>query len=81
MVNFQQTSSTAASRQADPRWRTATARLAAARGRLDPAGVLGLLRDVRQGHTQWSVAYDLRARQAYLTAGQDYRRVHRFRVR
>ncbi len=80
MVNFQQASSTAASRQADSRWRTATARLAAARGRLDPAGVLGLLRDVRQGHTQWSVAYDLRARQAYLTAGQDYRRVHRFRV-
>lgn len=62
MVNFQQATSTAASRQADTRWRTATSRLAAARGRLDPAGVLGLLQDVRQGHTQWSVAYDLRAR-------------------
>jgi hypothetical protein len=78
MVNFQQATSTAASRQADTRWRTATARLAAARGRLDPAGVLGLLREVRQGHTQWSVAYDLKARQAHVTAGQDYRRVHRF---
>ena len=43
MVNFQQATSTAASRQADQRWRTATARLAAARGRLDPRQVLGLL--------------------------------------
>ena len=72
MVNFQQATSSEASRRADHRWRTATARLAAARGRLDPRQVLGLLADVRQGHTQWSVAYDLRGRRAYLVVGQDY---------
>ena len=71
MVNFQQATSSEASRRADHRWRTATARLAAARGRLDPRQVLGLLADVRQGHTQWSVAYDLRGRRAYLVVGQD----------
>ena len=43
MVNFQQATSTEASRRADRRWRTATARLAVARGRLDPRQVLGLL--------------------------------------
>jgi hypothetical protein len=72
MVNFQQATSTAASRRADRRWQTATTRLAAARGRLDPRQVLGLLAEVRQGHTQWSVAYDLRGRRAYVVVGQDY---------
>ena len=78
MVNFQQATSTAASRQADGRWRTATARLAAARGRLDPRQVLGLLSDVRQGHTQWSVAYDLAGRRAYLVVDQDFGTVRQF---
>ncbi len=72
MVNFQQATSTPASRQADRRWREATARLAAAAGRLDPRAALTLLRDVRQGHTQWSVAYDLRGRRALLVTSQDY---------
>ena len=80
MVNFQQASSTPASRQADRRWRTASARLAAARGRLGAGQVLDLLRDVRQGHTQWSVAYDLRGRRASVVVGQDYRTVRHFRV-
>jgi hypothetical protein len=80
MVNFQQASSTEASREADRRWRTATARLAAARGRLDPRQVLGLLADVRQGHTQWSVAYDLKGRRAYVVVDQDYRTVRQFQV-
>ena len=80
MVNFQQATSTEASRRADRRWRTATARLAAARGRLDPRQVLGLLADVRQGHTQWSVAYDLKGRRAYVVVDQDYRTVRQFQV-
>jgi hypothetical protein len=80
MVNFQQATSTEASRRADRRWRTATARLAAARGRLDPEQVLGLLADVRQGNTQWSVAYDLQDRRTYVVVGQDYQTVHQFRV-
>lgn len=80
MVNFQQATSTEASRRADRRWRTATARLAAARGRLDPRQVLGLLADVRQGHTQWSVAYDLKGRRAYVVVDQDYRTVRQFQL-
>jgi Acyl-coenzyme A:6-aminopenicillanic acid acyl-transferase len=80
MVNFQQATSTEASRMADRRWRTATIRLAAARGRLDPRQVLGLLADVRQGHTQWSVAYDLKGRHAYVVVDQDYRTVRQFQV-
>ncbi len=80
MVNFQQATSTGASRQADRRWRTATDRLAAARGRLDPHQVLGLLADVRQRHTQWSVAYDLKARRAFVVVDQDYRTVRQFQV-
>ena len=31
-----------------------------------------LLRDVRQPHTRWSVAYDLRARVAHVVMGQKY---------
>lgn len=80
MVNFQQAASTPASRQADRRWRTATARLAAAGGRLDPPTALTLLRDVRQGHTQWSVAYDLRGQRALLVTSQDYGRVREVAV-
>jgi hypothetical protein len=80
MVNFQQATSTAASRRADRRWRIATDRLAAARGRLDPRQALALLADVRQGITQWSVAYDLKARRAYVVVDQDYRTVRVFHV-
>lgn len=80
MVNFQQATSTAASRQADRRWSTATARLSAARGALDPARTLALLADVRQGHTQWSAAYDLKARTVSLVVGQRYGTVREFRV-
>jgi Acyl-coenzyme A:6-aminopenicillanic acid acyl-transferase len=80
MVNFQQATSTEASRRADRRWRTATDRLTAARGRLDPHQVLGLLADVRQGHTQWSVAYDLKGRRAFVVVDQDYRTVRHFHV-
>jgi hypothetical protein len=80
MVNFQQATSNEASRRADRRWRTATERLAATRGRLDSRQVLGLLADVRQGITQWSVAYDLKGRRAYVVVGQDYRTVREFTV-
>jgi hypothetical protein len=80
MVNFQQATSTEASRRTDRRWRTATDRLAAARGRLDPRQVLDLLADVRQGNTQWSVSYDLRGRRAYVVVDQDYRTVRLFHV-
>ena len=80
MVNFQQATSTDASRKADGRWNTATTRLAAARGKLDPAQALALLKDVRQGITQWSAAYDLKARTVSLVVGQQYGTVHEFRV-
>jgi Linear amide C-N hydrolases, choloylglycine hydrolase family len=80
MVNFQMATSTAQSRAEDWRYRTATSRLAAVHGRLDERGVLAVLRDVHQPHTQWSVAYDLRRGRAYLVSGQRYERVHVLRM-
>ena len=47
-------------------------RAAAPGGRLTPATTLALLARIRQPHTRWSVAYDLRARKAHVVMGQKY---------
>ena len=65
----------------DDRYRTAMAALRRSGGRLTPASTLALLARTAQPHTRWSVAYDLRARTAYVVMGQKYGgRVLRFRV-
>ncbi|HEU4423826.1 MAG TPA: C45 family peptidase [Pilimelia sp.] len=81
MTNFHLSTSGAALRDADWRWRTGSTRLDQAGGRFDPDGALGLLREVRQGHTQWSVAYDLRAGTAAIVTAQQYARVHHASLR
>ena len=81
MTNFHLNTATAVERGADWRWRTGSTRLDQAAGRLDPTGALGLLREVRQGHTQWSVAYDLRAGTAAIVTAQRYDRVHHASLR
>jgi Linear amide C-N hydrolases, choloylglycine hydrolase family len=58
---------------ADDRYRTATAGL----GSTD---ALALLERVKQPHTRWSVAYDLRARTVRVVMGQRYGRVHTFNL-
>ena len=57
---------------ADDRYRTAMTTLERAGGRLTPGSTLDLLRDVRQPHTRWSAAYDLRARTVHVVMGQKY---------
>lgn len=80
LVNFQLADSTAQQRAADRRYRDGSARLDAAAGRSDWRASLALLRDLRQGHTQWSVAYEPTTGAVHLTTGQRYDRVHEFRV-
>jgi hypothetical protein len=77
MTNFQYAITDEAGRQADWRYRSASARLDAAGGKLDETQALRLLQDVKQGHTQWSLVYDLRAGAAAIATGQRYERVHR----
>ena len=55
-------------------------RLTAAGGRLDPAATLDLLRDVAQGSTQWSIAYDLAESRAVLVTGKHYADVRELRL-
>ncbi|MGX7825801.1 linear amide C-N hydrolase [Actinokineospora sp. 24-640] len=78
MVNYRWFGSTEQSRQADPRYRTASDTLTAAKGALDPSAAMSLLADVRQGHTQWSVVYGQRTGKVTLTTGKRYDTVHEF---
>ena len=72
MVNFQLATSTPDSRAADWRYRTGSAALTRAAGRLDPAAAMHLLGDVAQGHTRWSIVYDLAAGRATLVTDKHY---------
>ncbi|GAA4694285.1 carcinine hydrolase/isopenicillin-N N-acyltransferase family protein [Phytohabitans rumicis] len=76
MTNFNLSTSDPATRQADWRYRTGSAELTAAHGKLDPGGAMDLLRTLRQGHTQWSVVYDLRAGTAAIATAQRYDKIH-----
>lgn len=64
-------------RSSYPRWNGCTERLAASEGRMGVGAALETLYDVRQGHTQWSVVYDLATGDAHLYTGQQRERVHR----
>jgi len=76
MTNFNLSTSDAAGRAADWRYATGSAELDAAAGDLDPGAAMTLLRTLRQGHTQWSVVYDLEAGTAAIATGQRYDRIH-----
>ncbi|GAA4451058.1 carcinine hydrolase/isopenicillin-N N-acyltransferase family protein [Phytohabitans houttuyneae] len=76
MTNFNLSTSDAAGRAADWRYAAGSAELTATAGRLDPGEAMTLLRTLRQGHTQWSVVYDLKAGTAAVATGQRYDRIH-----
>jgi hypothetical protein len=80
LTNFQQTGATDDVFAGDWRWSTAAAALDAVAGDVEPADALELLESVAQGHTQWSVAYDLSARAMLVVMGQRWDEVHEFRV-
>jgi hypothetical protein len=76
MTNFNLSTSGADERAADWRYATGSKELDAVGGRLDPGQAMTLLRTLRQGHTQWSVVYDLKAGTAAIATGQRYDRIH-----
>ncbi|GGK82060.1 hypothetical protein Ppa06_47870 [Planomonospora parontospora subsp. parontospora] len=80
MVNFAVTGSTEQSRQADHRYRTATAALEAAGGGLSADRAMDLLARLRQGHTQWSIVYGGKSGEVRLATGRRYGTVHEFRL-
>lgn len=53
-------------------------RLTESEGQLEPEAGLTLLGEVAQDTTQWSVVYDLSARQIHVVMGRDYDSVHTF---
>ncbi|GGO76322.1 linear amide C-N hydrolase [Nonomuraea cavernae] len=69
LTNITMTGASRDTRLADPRYRTLT------EGIGTEADALGLLRQVAQPHTRWSVVYDLRAGTAKLVPGQRWDRV------
>lgn len=81
MTNFNLSTSDAAQREADWRYAAGSAELTKAGGRLDPGGAMSLLRTLRQGHTQWSVVYDLKAGAAAVATGQRYDRIYHTALR
>lgn len=58
------------------RYRTINTRLTEREGRLTPAGALELLEAVSQANTQWSVVYDMAARDVNVVMGRDYTTVY-----
>lgn len=78
LTNFQQASSGEGVFAGDRRWSTAAEALDAAAGDVAPADALDILGEVAQGHTQWSVAYDLAAREMLVVMGQRWDTVHEF---
>ncbi|MEV0595173.1 linear amide C-N hydrolase [Nonomuraea cavernae] len=69
LTNITMTGASRDTRLADPRYRTLT------KGVGTEADALGLLRQVAQPHTRWSVVYDLKAGTARLVPGQRWDRV------
>lgn len=80
LTNFQQAGAGDDEFARDRRWSTAAESLTATEGDVDPAGALDILEAVAQGHTQWSVAYDLAAREMLVVMGQRWDTVHEFQL-
>ncbi|AXB43180.1 linear amide C-N hydrolase [Amycolatopsis albispora] len=80
LVNFELTGTDEATRQADPRYATASRALTAAGGRLGPGEAMDLLSQVQQGHTQWSVVYGQKTGEIRIATGRRYDTVHTFQL-
>ncbi|MFI6818064.1 linear amide C-N hydrolase [Nonomuraea sp. NPDC050328] len=71
LTNITMAGTTVADRLRDTRYRTLAE---------SPAGGLDLLSQVAQGHTRWSVVYDLAKLDARLVTAKRWERVHTFRL-
>ncbi|QFU90882.1 linear amide C-N hydrolase [Amycolatopsis sp. YIM 10] len=80
LVNFELTGTGEPTRQADPRYATASRALTASAGRLGPDQAMDLLAQVRQGHTQWSVVYGQKTGEVRIATGRRYDTVHTFHL-
>ncbi|MBN6039176.1 linear amide C-N hydrolase [Amycolatopsis sp. 195334CR] len=80
LVNFELTGTDEPTRQADPRYATASRALSTSDGRLDQAQAMDLLSQVRQGHTQWSVVYGQKTGEIRIATGRRYDTVHTFHL-
>ena len=58
------------------RYHAISARLSESEGRITPAAALELLEAVSQDSTQWSVVYDMAAREVHVVMGRDYTTVY-----
>jgi len=78
LTNFRQANASANEFQNDARWATAADALESAGGAVDPTAALGILEAVHQGHTQWSVVYDLATGDGHVVMGQQWANVYEF---
>lgn len=69
-----------AHRQRDRRYATVSAALAATGGSVDARQAMGILRDVAQPNTRWSVTYELTTGAVHVVAGQRWATVHQLRL-
>jgi hypothetical protein len=63
------------------RYDTINQQMDQAAGELSVEQALGLLKDVSQGGTQWSVVYDLSRGEVYIVMGRSYDRVNEFQLK
>lgn len=80
LTNFHQFGANDSEFQSDGRYATAAAALEPAGGAVDWRAALGVLEDVAQGHTQWSVTYDLRSGEMHVVMSQRWETVHELRL-
>ncbi|MBO4209552.1 linear amide C-N hydrolase [Micromonospora echinofusca] len=64
----------------DRRYATIEAALTRSGGRADATAALGILTDVAQSHTRWSVTYELRTGAVRLVAGQRWAKTYQFQL-
>lgn len=79
-VNFEMSTSSQQQRRSDWRYSKASRSLDNARGKLAWRDAMGLLRNIAQGHTQWSIVYGLKSGSIHLTTGKSWTRIHSFEL-
>jgi len=79
-TNFLLWRSTAEERAGDWRYALASKKLAESDGLLSQQGTMALLRDVHQGSTIWSNAYDMKSGDIQVAMGKNYDRLFNFKL-
>jgi hypothetical protein len=64
-----------------PRYRMLSDQLESENGQLDAHSAMGLLEDVSQGMTQWSVVYNITNGEVLVAIGQDYENTYTFQLK